>query len=194
MTGERDAFERRLEAAVRGYVEAAPTEIDAVRLAHSLATDVPRARRLVALPGWRLPSLGFAWILVVAALVTMLGMGLFVAGALRDVHLLPVSPTPGPTHGTLPAVVASPVATTPAPSAPASPSPSPSPSPTPSPTPSSLPAATAGAPQPTPVVSSPIGVVIPSSWAHDQPRVRDALTAAGYGAQILLSSDTATEK
>ena len=194
MTGERDAFERRLEAAVRGYVEAAPTEIDAVRLAHSLATDVPRARRLVALPGWRLPSLGFAWILVVAALVTMLGMGLFVAGALRDVHLLPVSPTPGPTHGTLPAVVASPVATTPAPSAPASPSPSPSPSPTPSPTPSSTPAATAGAPQPTPVVSSPIGVVIPSSWAHDQPRFRDALTAAGYGAQILLSSDTATEK
>ena len=157
MTGERDAFERRLEAAVRGYVEAAPTEIDAVRLAHSLATSVPRERRLVSVPGWRLPSLGFAWILVVAALVTMLGMGRFVGGALRDVRLLPVSPPPGPTHGTLPAVVVSPVATTPPPSAPATPRPSPSPSPTPSatPLPSPTPAATAGAAQPTTVISSP---------------------------------------
>jgi putative multiple sugar transport system substrate-binding protein len=188
MSSEREAFERRLEAAVRGYVEAAPTEIDAERLTRSLATDVPRTRRLVPQPVWRLPSLGLAWILVVAALVTMLGMGLFASGALRDVQLLPVAPTPGPTLETLPAVVASPVTTTPPPSAPPSPSPSLPPSASPSP------AAAPGSPQPGATAAPPIGIVLPSSWVQDQALYQDAIKAAGYGAQILFSEDTATEK
>ncbi|MEI8334184.1 MAG: hypothetical protein WCH74_10085, partial [Chloroflexota bacterium] len=157
MSSEREAFERRLEAAVRGYVDAAPTEIDAARLTRSLAADVPRTRRLVPLPGWRLPRLGFAWILVLAALVTMLGMGLFASGALRDVQLLPVPPPPSPTLETLPVVVASPpIATPPPPSAPASPSTSPRTSLPPSPSP----AATSGSPQPGTTASPPIGIVL----------------------------------
>ena len=40
----------------------------------------------------------------------------------------------------------------------------------------------------------PIGIVLPSSWAQDQARFQDSLQATGYGAQILLSQDSATEK
>jgi putative multiple sugar transport system substrate-binding protein len=163
---EREVFERRLEAAVRGFVEAAPTEIDAARLTDSLATNVPRMRRLVRVPGWRLPSLGFAWILVVAALLAVAGMGLLASGALRDVHLLPTQPMPSQTLDTAPGIIASPVATTPRPSGPASPS-----------------------------ASVPIGIVLPSSWIPGEgARFQDALKASGYGAQILFSQDSATEK
>jgi len=162
---EREVFERRLEAAVRGYVEAAPTEIDAARLTDSLATNAPRMRRLVPVPVWRLPSLGFAWILVVAALLAVAGMGLLASGALRDVHLLPTQPTPSQTLETPPGIIASPVATTPAPSLAASPS-----------------------------ASVPIGIVLPSNGVQDQARFQDALKTAGYGARILLSRDSATEK
>jgi putative multiple sugar transport system substrate-binding protein len=166
---ERDVFERRLEAAVRDYVEAAPTQIDAARLTDSLATSVPRMRRLVPRPAWRLPSLGFAWILIVAGLLMVLGMGLIASGALRDVHLLPTPSTPDQSLETPPAVIASPVASpvaeSPQPSGPTSPS-----------------------------TSEPIGIVFPSSWvAGEEARFQDALKATGYGAQILVSSDVATE-
>ena len=161
---ERDVFERRLEAAVRDYVEAAPTGIDAARLTDSLATNVPRMRRLLPVPIWRLPSLGFAWILVVAGLLAVMGMGLFASGALRDVRLLPLPPTPNQALETPPAVIASPVATMPPPSTPASPSP-----------------------------SEPIGVVLPSDWVQDQAAFQDALKATPYGGRILVSRDSATE-
>jgi hypothetical protein len=138
---ERDDFERRLETAVHEFVEAAPKEIDAARLTHSLATSVPRVRRLVPRPAWRGPSLGLAWIPIAAVLVAALGMGLLATGALRDVFQAPVQPTPGLPLETLPAVMASPVATNP----PASPDPSPSP--TVPATASPTPAATASAPQ-----------------------------------------------
>jgi len=161
---ERDVFERRLEAAVRDYVEAAPTGIDAARLTDSLATNVPRMRRLVPRPAWRLPSLGLAWILVVTALVAVMGMGLLASGALRDVRLLPLPATPNQTLETPPAVIASPVATTPPPSTPASPSP-----------------------------SEPIGIVLPSDWVRDQAAFQDALKATPYGGRILVSRDSATE-
>ena len=162
---EREVFERRLEVAVRGYVEAAPTEIDAARLTDSLATNVPRVRRLVPMPGWRLPNLGISWILVVAALLAVAGMGLLASGALRDMHLLPTEPTPSQMLETPPAVIASPVATTPRPS-----------------------------PAASPAASVPIGIVLPSTSAQDRARFQDALQATGYGAQILLSQDSATEK
>ncbi len=163
---ERDLFERRLEAAVRRYVEAAPTEIDAARLTDSVATNAPRMRRLVPLPVWRLPNLGFAWILVVALLLAVMAMGLVASGALRDVHLLPDRSTPSQTLQTPPAVIVSPVATTPQPSVAASPG-----------------------------ASAPIGVVVPSTWVPgEQVRFQDALTATGYGAQVLFSQDAATEK
>jgi hypothetical protein len=138
---ERDAFEQRLEEAVREFVEAAPKEIDAARLTHSLATSVPRVRRLVARPAWRRPGLGLAWIPIAAVLVAALGMGLVATGALRDVLRAPAQPTPNLPLESPPVVIASPVATTPAPSAPSSPSPSPAPTVSPAPD------ATAGVPQ-----------------------------------------------
>jgi putative multiple sugar transport system substrate-binding protein len=173
---DREIFEQRLEAAVRGYVEAAPTEINAARLTDALATSVPRVRRLVSRPAWRLPSLGVAWILVVAALLAVAGMGLIASGALRDLHLLPAPPAPSQAPATPPAVIASPAAATPAPSGLASPSPSVAPTASPGP-------------------SVPIGIVLPSSFAG--PRVtelQDALNAADQRAQILFSQDPAAEK
>jgi hypothetical protein len=138
---QRDGFEQRLEEAVREFVETAPTEIDAARLTHSLATSVPRVRRLVARPAWGGPSLGLAWIPIAAVLVAALGMGLVATGALRDVLQASAQPAASLPLETVPAVVISPVATTPPPSEPASPSPSVSP------TASRPPAGTAGSPQ-----------------------------------------------
>ena len=77
---EREVIEQRLEEAVHQFVETAPKDIDAARLTHSLATSVPRVRRLVARPAWRMPGLGLAWILIAAVLVAALGMGLVVTG------------------------------------------------------------------------------------------------------------------
>lgn len=137
---ERDVFEQRLEAAVRRFVETAPDEIDAARLAHSLATSVPRVRRLVPRPAWKLPSLRPAWIPIAAVLAGALGIGLVATGAPRDTRPGPVQPTPSLPVETAPGVIASPVATAPPSSA------APSPSPSVSPTASSAPAATAGSP------------------------------------------------
>jgi putative multiple sugar transport system substrate-binding protein len=173
---DRELFEKRLEAAVRGYVEAAPTEIDAARLTDSLATSVPRVRRLVARPAWRLPSVGFAWILVVAGLLAVAGMGLIASGALRDVPLLPAPPAPSEAPATPPAVIASPVAATQAPSGLASPSPSVAPTVSPGP-------------------SVPIGIVLPASFEGPRAaQLQDALNASGFGAQMQFSQDSAAER
>ena len=182
---ERDLFERRLEAAVRAYVEDAPTQIDAARLTDALATNAPRMRRLVPLPALRLPNLRLAWILVVAGLLLVLGMGVIASGVLRDVRLLPPPPQPPPPTAPAPlpsqalesppAVIASP--------APASPVPSPA----------------VATPQPSPPASlSPattIGIVLPSGWVPgEEARFQDALKATPYRARFLVSQDVATEK
>jgi putative multiple sugar transport system substrate-binding protein len=173
---DREIFEQRLEAAVRRYVEAAPTEINASRLADSLATSVPRVRRLVLRPAWRLPSLGLAWILVVAGLLAVAGMGLIASGALRDLHLLPAPPAPSVAPATPPAAIASPVAATPPPSGLASPSPSASPTVSPGP-------------------SVPVGIVLPSSFEGPRgAQLQGAINASGYGAQMLFSQDSSAEK
>ena len=171
---DREIFEQRLEEAVRKYVEAAPTEINAARLTDSLAMNVPHVRRLVRGPAWRLPSLGVAWILVVAALLAVAGLGLIASGALRDLHLLPAPAAPSEAPATPPAVIASPAAPTQAPSGLASPSPS-------------------VAPTASPGSSAPIGIVLPSSWLTEGTRFQNAFKASGYGAQILFSRDSATE-
>ena len=173
---ERDVFERRLEAAVRDFVAAAPTQIDAARLTDSVAASVPRMHRLVALPTLRLPSLGFAWILVAAGLLALMAMGLIASGALRDEPAPTTPPAPTEPLASPPALVATPVAQTPLPSPAASPPASPSP-PTPSP------------------AATPIGIVIPSGWvAGEEARFREALAAAGYAGTVVVSSDVTTEK
>jgi putative multiple sugar transport system substrate-binding protein len=177
---ERDVFERRLEAAVREFVEAAPTRIDAARLTDSLATSVPRVRRLVPLFGWRLPNLGAAWVLMVVGLLALLAMGLIATGALRDDPAPTTPPAPSAPLASPPAVVVTPVAQTPLPSPPASPaSPSPAaPSPaTPSP------------------AAPPIGIVMPSGWIPGEAsRFGNALDAAAYAGTVLASSDVASER
>ncbi|MGZ8761139.1 MAG: hypothetical protein ACXWXV_11305 [Aeromicrobium sp.] len=162
---DRDVFERRFGEAVREYAEAAPTEIDAARLTHSLATEVPRVRRLVPLSPWRMPSLRFAWILVALGLLALIGLGVVASGALRNVNPMPVPPTPQVLESP-PAVVASPAVATPRPTAPAS----------------------AGSPV-------QIGIVLPTAFRDlSLVPFQDALAAAGYSAQILFSQDVATEK
>jgi putative multiple sugar transport system substrate-binding protein len=44
------------------------------------------------------------------------------------------------------------------------------------------------------VLYAPIGIVLPSNWPRGQAPFQDALKTAGYGAQILFSQDSATEK
>ncbi len=176
---ERDVFERRLEAAVRDYVEAAPTQIDAARLTDSLATNVPRMRRLVPLPAWRLPSFGFAWILVATGLLAVLGMGVVVTGALRNLPqpsappAPPTAPAPLPSQAlaTPPAVIASP-----APASPVVETPQPS--------------ATAS-----PNSAAPIGILLPSSWvAGEKAPFLNALKSTPYRARVVASQDSASEK
>ena len=159
---DRDDFERRLEEAVREFVETAPKDIDAARLTHSLATSVPRVRRLVPRPAWRGPNLGLAWIPIAAALVAALGLGLIATGALRDVFQAPVPPTPGLPLETPPAVLASPAATAP------SPSPAPSPSTSVPPTATPAPAASGSAPQDVAITSlMVISATEPNSGTFD---------------------------
>ena len=43
------------------------------------------------------------------------------------------------------------------------------------------------------VLYVPIGIVVPSSWLPEGARFQDALKASGYGVQVLLSQDSATE-
>jgi putative multiple sugar transport system substrate-binding protein len=162
---DRDVFERRFEEAVREYVEAAPTEIDAARLTHALATDVPRVRRLVSLPPLRMPSLGFAWILVAIGLLVLIGLGAVASGALRNVPPTLVPPNPQPRES-LPAAITSPAIATPRLSVPAS----------------------TGSP-------IQIGIVLPAAFkGTGSEQFQVALEAAGYSAEIVFSQDVATEK
>jgi len=43
------------------------------------------------------------------------------------------------------------------------------------------------------VLYVPIGIVLPSNWFPEGARFQDALKASGYGVQVLLSQDSATE-
>ncbi len=125
MSGRED-FERRLGASIREFVETAPTEIDAGRLAHSLATSEPRLSRLVPRPrpDPRWPSLNLAWVAVAAVVVLALGMNLLAVGPFR--HASPVPGAASPTHAAeSPLVTPSSGATTPRPSATPAPSLSP---------------------------------------------------------------------
>lgn len=148
---DRDIFERQLAEAVRVYAEGAPTGIDAAALARSLAATTPHTRRLVRVPAWRLPNLGFAWSLLVLAALMASMIGVSVAGGLPDLHLFGIVASPAPPTASLPAVTptAPPVASA-MPSRPAQATPPPTdaiaPTRAPVPTAAPLPAATAAPP------------------------------------------------
>ncbi len=112
---DRDVFEQRLEAAVREYVEGAPTDIDAAAFTHALATNVQR-RRLVPTGLWSRHPVQLARALAVPALVVaVIGFGLFGSGAWRGVagpgaQSNAASPTPtvaAPTVAPLPVTITS---------------------------------------------------------------------------------------
>jgi hypothetical protein len=183
----RDVFEQRLEAAVREFVEMAPDEIDAARLTHSLATSVPRVRRLVPRPAWKLPRLGPAWIPIAAVLAAGLGIGLVATGALRNTHPGPVQPTPSLAVETAPAVIGSPVASPVATALPSSAAPSPSPS---APTASSAPSARAGSPMDVTITSlMVVSVKGPNTGTFD---ARGDASAGGLICQHGIVADLVT--
>ncbi len=144
---DRDRFERRLAVAIGEWAGAAPTEVDARALARSLASGMPRGRRIGLLSSWGLPSPGLAWAIGLV-LVASLSVGLVASGSLHDLHILTGAPSASPvaTGSVAPPTSAPSPSGPPAstfPSAPPSASPSPPPSsPEPSPGSASGPPAT----------------------------------------------------
>ncbi len=166
---DRESFEERLEAAVRRYVEAAPTEINAARLTDSLATSVPRVRRLVSRPGLEAAEPR-------GCLDPRRGCPPRGGGARPHRLRRPARRAPAASSGR-------------AESGPRRRLPPSSPLPPQQPRHlrSSLSPSPSAAPTASPGSSAPIGVVLPSSFAG--PRVaelQDALQRSGPGAQILL--------
>jgi len=87
---ERDTFEVRLHAAVRGYVGRISSEVDPVELAHRIAAREPRRRTLGATLGWHgvvIPPRTWA-LLLLAVLLTALVAGILVVGS-QPVRRLP---------------------------------------------------------------------------------------------------------
>lgn len=80
---ERDVFEVRLATAVRGYAGRVSSELDAIELAHRIATSEPRRHGFAARLRWRGVSIQRStWILLLlAALLTALVAGMLVAGS-----------------------------------------------------------------------------------------------------------------
>ena len=78
---ERDRFELDLAAALRAYLEDAPTQVRPTELARHLATTYPRGR--TAFGPWRLgPTRACAWVLLLLAglLAAMVG-GMLIVGS-----------------------------------------------------------------------------------------------------------------
>ena len=80
---EYDLFESRLAQALRDYAAEAPTDVEPIDLAHSIASGHPRRPRLaIALGSARRPSV-LVWLLLGAALILGSLLALAAAGALR---------------------------------------------------------------------------------------------------------------
>jgi hypothetical protein len=87
---ERDAFEVRFGAAVRGYAGGVTSDLDPVEFARQIAAREPRRRGLVAALGWRrIVAPRHAWaLLLLAALFTALVASMIVIGS-QPVRKLP---------------------------------------------------------------------------------------------------------
>lgn len=92
---EPDVFETRFAAAYRRYIAEAPTEVDAVVVAHAVVSTRPRMRRRLG-PAWseawsHVPAIG--WALLVAGLL----LGAVIGGTLGGTLLRTASPSASPT-------------------------------------------------------------------------------------------------
>jgi len=80
---ERDAFEARFHAAIRGYVGSVSSELDPASLAHRIAEGEPRRHGFPAVVGWRgiaIPRAAWALLLLAGLLAAMVG-GVLVIGS-----------------------------------------------------------------------------------------------------------------
>ena len=87
---ERDAFELRFGAAVRGYAGRVSSDLDPVELAHRIAVAEPRRHGFAAAVGWRRAGVPrVAWVLLLlAAMLTAMVAGMLVVGS-QPVRKLP---------------------------------------------------------------------------------------------------------
>ena len=92
---ERDAFELRFHAAVRGYVGRVSSDLDPASLAHEIAAAKPRraglAATLLRRPGLAVPRLAWALLLAAGLLAATIG-GMLIAGSRPQPQLPAVVP------------------------------------------------------------------------------------------------------
>ncbi len=83
---ERDAFEVRFGAAVRGYAGRVSSDLDPADLAHRISAKEPRRRGFAAALGWRVGAIPrVAWVLLLlAGLLAALAGTALVASRLRE--------------------------------------------------------------------------------------------------------------
>jgi len=87
---ERDAFEARFGAAVRGYVGRVSSDLDPADLAHRIAARDPRRQGLTSAPRWRgveIPRVAWVVLLLGALLIAMVA-GMLLVGS-QPVRKLP---------------------------------------------------------------------------------------------------------
>jgi hypothetical protein len=92
---DRDAFELRFAASVRGYVGQVRSDLDPVELARRIATAEPRHRGFAPTLAWRevvIPARTWMPLLLAALLAAMLG-GMLIAGSQPAQHVPAVVPS-----------------------------------------------------------------------------------------------------
>jgi hypothetical protein len=94
---ERDAFEVRFHAAVRGYAGRVSSDLDPVELAHRIAAAEPRRHGLAAALEWRTVAIPrVAWLLLLlGALLAALVGGMLLAGSQEQRRLPAILPPVG---------------------------------------------------------------------------------------------------
>jgi hypothetical protein len=91
---ERDRFELDLAAALRAYLEEAPTEVRPTELARQFATAYPHGRTSIGT--WRFAAVpGLAWLVLLAALLAALVGGALLVGSQLQRRLPVVVPPVG---------------------------------------------------------------------------------------------------
>jgi Galactose oxidase, central domain/Kelch motif len=88
---ERDRFEFDLAAALRAYLEDAPTEVRPTELARQFAAAYPHRRSALGRWGFELTP-AMAWVLLLAGLLLALVLGGLVAGAWQADHAVVIAP------------------------------------------------------------------------------------------------------
>lgn len=93
---EQDVFETRFAAAYRAYLDGAPSAVDAAAVARTAAAAHPRAP--IRARVWALrPARAFAWLVLLALLLTAIGLAAILVGSQAERRHEAVLPPMGPT-------------------------------------------------------------------------------------------------